>query len=283
MAEKPNIKVEIDNAKLLRRMKIYEEVTGKEVAASLRRGARLLAVNLADSTPPYGKDIAARKLGEKAVQNDILRVYTPATPIQTLHATTQWSFKESVEKFITKSPRLRIAILAAINAGNGQALKSIVGNMPTFSRLFFDPGVDRSIHKKTRNAYGKVRKNWENRIVVMQSNAVQSYIGSKQNLVGLSKAAWAACALDVKADVKDALREIPEWVKRHVSMVSHSVNDESDKQEPVITLTSKVPWADKALREKDHKEAIRISRQKFYNSLGTEIRYVLRKAREDAS
>lgn len=278
MAKK--IKVEIDTSQLLKRMKRYEEVTGKEVAASLRRGARLMAVNLAVSTPPYGKSPSALKLGERAVQNDILRVYTPATPIKTKYETTQWSFQEQIQKFLTKSPKLQKAILAAVKAVDPERLKGIVSGFPTFSKLTFDHGVDRSIHKRTRNAYGRVRKGWKGRNVVMNSQDLQIYIERKQQLVGLSKAAWAACALDVNADVKDALSDIPAWVKRHIGKVSHAVVDQSEKMLPVIKLTSKVPWADKALRSNDHKEAIRLSREKFYKSLGIEIRMALKKARE---
>ena len=273
-------KIQIDNSKLLARMKKYQEVTGKEISGSLRRGARLLAVNLAYSTPPYGKNADAKKLGEKAVQNDILRVYTPATPISTKYPTKQSSFKEQIQKFITKNQRLQKAILAAINSSNGEKLKSVVGNLPSFSRLFFDSKVDTSIHAKTRNAYGRVRKGWKGSNIVMNSNDLQDYIKRKQDLVGLSKAAWAACAIDVQADVKDSLSGIPAWVKRHVSKVPHNVVDSSLALAPRITLTDKLPWADKALRESDHKEAIRISREKFYKSMGTEIRYALKKAAE---
>ena len=273
-------KIQIDNSKLLARMKKYQEVTGKEISGSLRRGARLLAVNLAYSTPPYGKNEEAEKLGERAVQNDILRVYTPATPISTKYPTKQSSFKEQIQKFITKNQRLQKAILAAINSSNGEKLKSVVGNLPSFSRLFFDSKVDTSIHAKTRNAYGRVRKGWKGSNIVMNSNDLQDYIKRKQDLVGLSKAAWAACAIDVQADVKDFLSGIPAWVKRHVSKVPHNVVDSSLALAPRITLTDKLPWADKALRESDHKEAIRISREKFYKSMGTEIRYALKKAAE---
>jgi hypothetical protein len=271
-------KNEVDVSRLLKRMKRYEEVTGKEIAGSLRRGARLMGVNLAYSVPPYGKNLDARKLGERAVQNDILRVFTPATPISLKHPAKALSFREQIERFITKNQKLRLAILSAIKASDPAKLKAILGNFPTFSNLLFDPSADPSIHKRTRNEYGRVRKRWKSRIVVMDSKDVKSYITARQDLVGLTKAAWAACAQDVNADVKDALSGIPAWVKRHVSRVPHAVTDKSDGLLPHITLTSKVPWADKALRPVDHKEAIRISREKFFKSMGYEIKAALKKA-----
>jgi hypothetical protein len=271
-------KTEVDFSRLLKRMRRYEEVTGKEISGSLRRGARLLGVNLAYSVPPYGSDKKAQKKGETAVQNDIIRVYTPSKPISLKHPSRALSFKEQIEKYITKSPRLKLAVLSAIKASDPAKLKSILGHFPTFSNLLFDRSVDPSIHKRTRNDYGRVRKKWKSRIVVMDSKEVKSYITARQDLVGLTKAAWAACAQDVNADVKDALRGIPAWVKRHVSRVPHAVTDKSEGLLPHITLTSKIPWADKALRPADHKEAIRISREKFFKSMGYEIKAALKKA-----
>jgi len=271
-------KTEVDFSRLLKRMRRYEEVTGKEISGSLRRGARLLGVNLAYSVPPYGSDPKAKKKGEIAVQNDIIRVYTPSKPISLKHPSRALSFKEQIEKYITKSPRLKLAVLSAIKASDPAKLKTILGHLPTFSNLLFDRSVDPSIHKRTRNDYGRVRKRWKSRIVVMDSKEVKSYITARQDLVGLTKAAWAACAQDVNADVKDALRGIPAWVKRHVSRVPHAVTDKSEGLLPHITLTSKIPWGEKALRPKDHKEAIRISREKFFKSMGYEIKAALKKA-----
>lgn len=54
-------KVQIDNVQLLKKMKRLEEVTGKEVASSLRRGGRLLAVNLATTRPHLGVLLKTRR------------------------------------------------------------------------------------------------------------------------------------------------------------------------------------------------------------------------------
>ena len=271
-------KIQIDNAALLKRMKGYEEITGKQISSTLRRGARLLAVNLAYSTPPYGKDIAARKLGERATQNDILRVFTPSNPIKLKHPSTALSFREQVTKYVTRNPKLQKAILSAIKASDQSKLSAILSNAGGFSKLVVG-GVDGSLHKSTRNAYGRVRKGWQGRNIVMNSSELKNYITAKQDLVGLTKAAWASAAEKVKADVKDSLSGLPAWVKRHISKVPSAVMDNSDALAPRITLTARLPWQDKALRPADHKEAIRISREKFYKSMQTEIRYAMKAER----
>ena len=289
-------KVEIDNQKLAEKMRVYQEVTGKQVAETMRRGARLLAVNLAYSTPPYGKKPGSLKMGEIAVQNDILRAYMPAAPIQTKHPRDKQSLRDVVRRVIVRDFKLRDAILSAIDMANRISnkrkpqkritkktramglteLKALLANTEGFNTLKVDETVDKSIHKRTRNDYGRVRKNWQTRTVVYRSKDLEKYIKEKQKLVGMSKAAWAAAAIQVKANVKDALSGVPAWVKRHIANVPAAVIDRADASSPDIKLVSKLPWADKALREKDHKEAIRISRQKFFNSMKKEIREAIK-------
>jgi hypothetical protein len=289
-------KVQIDNQKLLKKMELYQQVTGKQIAATMRRGARLLAVNLAYSTPPYGKNSQSQKLGEIAVQNDMLRAYMPAAPISTKHDRQKQSLRDVVRRVIVRDFKLRDAILSAIDMANrisnrrtkqkritkksralGLAdLRVLLAQAPGFNKLKVDETVDKSIHKRTRNDYGRVRKNWQTRTVVYRSKDLEKYIKEKQKLVGLSKAAWAACAIQVNADVKDALRGIPLWVKRHVEKVPAAVHDHAEAASPDIKLVSKLPWADKALRKTAHAEAIRISRQKFFNSMKKEIREAMK-------
>ena len=294
MALKP--KIVIDDAKLQKRMQKYQDITGKQIAATMRRGARLLAVNLAYSTPPYGKTPDSLKLGEIAVQNDILRAYMPAAPIKTKHPRDKESLRQIVKRVIVRDYKLRDAIISAIDMANRiknrrkpqnritsksralglSDLRVLLGQAEGFKKLMVDQGVDRSIHSRIRNSYGRVSKKWQTRTVVYQSRDLEKFVAEKQKLVGMSKAGWAAAALQVNADVKDALSGLPAWVKRHVGRVAASVNDKSESSKPDIILTSRLPWADKALRPKDHKEAIRISRQKFFNSMGKELRACLK-------
>ena len=284
-------KVVIDNSRLLARMKRYEEVTGKQITATMRRGARLLAVSMATSTQPYGKNSSAQKLGERAVQNDILRVYRPGTDTRFPLPSEVPSFAASVKKTVTKNPALRDAILGALGlaalrarSARGKArqaagvdrLNAIFRSMKGASRLYANAGVNPRFHKQSRNASGRVAKNCKANEIVTDPRQLVASIRERQQRVGMTKAAWAAAALKVNSDVKDALSGIPAWVKRHVSKVPSRVVDTSESIAPKITLTNSLPWADKALRSPDMKEAIRISREKFYKAMGIEIRHALR-------
>jgi hypothetical protein len=267
-----NTKVEVKNSVLLERMQKLEKVTGKQVAMTLRRGARLLAVNVARSTPPYGMDNSAKKLGEQAVQNDVLRVMKPLYPTIFAYPTKAKSFVEEISKL--KSKTLMESMKSARSA---EALQAIFENAGKFSKLTVNRSADdaHDVYHGTRNAYGRVKKGWKGRNIIFDPGSLASFIRAKQALVGMSKAAWASCALKVGSDVKNQLSGIPAWVKRHIDAVPSSVKDESEDSLPNITLTSKIPWADKALRRADYNEAVRISREKFYRSMGTEIRKAL--------
>lgn len=273
-------KVQIDNVQLLKKMKRLEEVTGKEITGTMRRGARLLAVNLAYSAPPYGKDVAARKMGEKAIQNDILSVMRPMEKINLPFKTNVEPFKKTVQRIVTNNKALRKDLLNSIKNFDIAKFTSLLRHVSGFSSLNVLSEPSSEIHRRTRNDAGRVRKGWRGRDIVFKSGYLEEYIKKKQQMVGFTKAAWASCAISVKADLADALSGIPTWVKRHASKVPHNVMDESMAMAPKITLTNKLPWADKALRPSDHKEAIRISREKFVTSMDKEIRFALKKAAE---
>jgi len=245
-------------------------------------------------------DKEAQRQGERAVQNDILRVYTPAAPIKLKHDSVKLSLRESARRFLTRDFDLRDSIIAAIDAGNrvhnrhadnpqkkitkkskalGQSdLVAILKDAPGFNRLNVSTGVDVSFHQRTRNAVGRVRKGWKGREVVYNSKELETYIKEKQEKVGMTKAGWAKAAILVNAPVSNALRGISSWVKRHCDFVQASVSDRAEAELPEIVLTSKVPWADKATREQAYKDALRIAREKFYKSLGKEIREELKRS-----
>jgi hypothetical protein len=273
-------KVQIDNSKLLQRMKRYEEVAGKEIGGSLRRAGRRLAIDLAYSTPPYGLNKDSQTLGEKSVQNDIVRVARPMNAIKTKHASSGKSFREWVNGFMTNNLKLKREILAACSGKDAAKLTTLLKNAGGFSLLVVEQSFTKSIHDSTRNAYGKIRKGWKSKTIIADSNGMQNYIKHKQDLVGLTKAAWISCIAKINADVQNQMAGVPAWVKRHIGKVPSAVVDGADSVAPKITLTNKLPWADKALRESDYKEALRISREKFYKSMGTEIRAALKKAQE---
>ena len=268
-----NTKVQIDNVTLLKKMETLQNVTGKQVAATLRRGARLLAVNIATSTPPYGMNSKSLQLGERAVQNDVLKVMTPLYPIILAYPTSEKSFIEQISSLKSRS-----LVKAMSQAHSAESLQAIFNNAGQFSRLTANSNASaaQEVYHSARNSQGRVRKGWRSRNIITDPGSVATFIKAKQALVGMTKAAWASCAIKVNAPVKNAAAGIPAWVKRHLDAVPCAVNDSSESILPEIKLTSKIPWADKALGKGDYNEAVRITKEKFFNSMNREIRAALK-------
>jgi hypothetical protein len=266
-------KIQIDNTQLLERMKTLQDVTGKQVQATLRRGARLLAVNLAYSTPPYGADEKGLEIGEKSVQAAILNIFKPLYPTIFKFPTKSKSFIEEISNLENK--KLQSAL---VKTRTPEKLQAILNNAGKFSRLTVNSTAEQGheVYHNARNAYGRIRKGWKTRNIVADPGSVATMIRGKQALVGLTKAAWAACAVRVKAPIKNATSGIPKWVTRHIEAVPCSVEDDSSSILPKIKMTSKIPWADKALNKTGYEEAVRIQREKFYESMGREIKAALK-------
>jgi hypothetical protein len=280
-------KIAIDNSRLLQRMKRYEEVTGKQVADSMRRGARLLAVNLAYNTPPFGDDPKALKLGERAVMNDILRFFLPVKKLSGLPEAKTNGLEGMAESLGNRQlgEAIKASIEQSVLPGRSKKrsearakgiadLRAILKNAGKWSSYDVTDKVDASAYRAARNSYGRFKGRGST--IVADTKGLVDFLKHKKGNVGLSKAAWAAAAIKVNATVKNALAGIPAWVKRHVEKAPCSVTDRSESALPIITLTSKIPWADKALRTSAYREALRITREKFYNSMGTELRHALK-------
>jgi hypothetical protein len=155
-------------------------------------------------------------------------------------------------------------------------LSVILGNAGKFKAYTLTDRPDPGLHKNFRDSYGRIRQRVRAKTLVTDTLALAHFITDRQKRVGMTKAAWAACAIAVKADVKSSLAGIPAWVKRHASKVPHSVTDKTDGAKPDIVLTSKLPWADKAVRGSEYNSAIRIAQEKFYRAMSKEIKEALK-------
>jgi len=277
-------KVQIDNIQLLKKMERLQQVTGKEVASSLRRVGRLLAVNLAYNTPPFGnstKDkevndevqISSLHLGEKALFRDLMRLFYVMSPDRI----------EGIMDFQGRTATMKYGHKGA------QPLGNITEKILRRSEM-------KAWHDARRGANGRVSKarrgvttghrikdlqNLDKGIVTKEY--FESYYKERVKMVGLSKAGWASCIAKMdltESGVKNIWSGIPKWVKRHISKVPSSVADSAAAMLPKIKLTNKIPWASKVMSENDYREALRITREKFYTSMDKEIRAALKKAQE---
>ena len=268
-------KTVVDTSQLLKRMARYEEVTGKTVADSLRRSARLLAVSMAYSTPPFGKNEEAKKMGEKAITKDLLKIFYVMSQENIEKFKDFWGSKKHTFKFGHKGAAPIGDVTHQVLAGSEMKAWHQKHRLPNGRVIHI--GGKKELNVSTSTGI-RFRDLPGMDVGIVEKQQFDHYLQYVQGRVGMTKAAWAAAALMVKAPVKNSLRGVPAWVRRPVETAPAAVSDEAEGMLPLITMTSKLPWADKALRPSAAQAAMRIARQKFYKSMGTEIHHALKSA-----
>lgn len=272
-----NATIQIESTGLEEMFRFYGAVKQKTLPDTLRIHARLLCVELARRTQPFGDKSGGEKIGEKAISRDLLGrgggskgknragIFAPLTPFMQEHALFN-NTSENIRLFARKD-----------------------GTVYGTDRAHFMPDAStstlRGIHKsnfvngRMSAAGGDTRDigRWKfiNQYFVMP-DTLKDYIAMQHAKVGLAKSGWAWCAKQLKNPVKgSATRGIPKWVTRHLGDYGLGrVEDNADDQaNPRITLTNTSKYADKVCRESERNAAVVIVVQKMIKQLGNMLRY----------
>ena len=234
----------------------WQKHTGKSFPEVIRKQARLIAVNLAHNTQPYGFDARALQLGQRATASDIARVYVPVTKIYASIAKTN---EDAAKGFIK-----------AVRTGNIVHAREIMGafglsgisDVP-FGK--FDPAIHN--HLRLQNRRGRISKRLKPRLIVTDPPALSKYQKAMARRVGFGKSGWATCA-----DKVGGSRGIPLWAKRQRAPAT--VQDlTGDFNNPRIVMTSQVKFIDVILPDGMRRDAL----DKQAGKMETEIRIALEK------
>lgn len=234
---------------------------GKSIQETLRKQARLICVNLAYNTQPYGLDDAALKVGQRATARDISRVYLSMTRIfNVIQARSESAAKGFIKSVKTGNLTHAREIMTAFGLGE-------------FSSVPIGP-FDASIHNDLRlkNRRGRIPKNLKPRLIVTDPRALTAYQKKMAKRVGYGKSGWATCA-----DQLGGSRGIPLWAKRHRAPAT--VQDFSGSGDnPRIVMTSQVKYIDTILPENMRTDALEKQRTKMQK----EIRLALARSARNA-
>jgi len=218
----------------------------------LRPIARLVAVECARASQPYGDSEGSRKLGEHATAVDLLRVYI--TPSRVFNS------------FPNK--KHAAAFSAAMAKRNYAAAQTIVNSFhPTYrgvSIRAFDGGA---AHRACRNAYGKVPKKQKPAMIVQTPRTFFTYLDLEVSHVGEGKAGWATCARAL-----GSTRGIPQWVTRHVGKGPASGSSATENYTGAIwsvKLINNVPYAAKILNAGAKEKAIQDGFYRYVKGKGS--------------
>jgi len=215
-----------DVARLLNR---YPEKVGRTLESLVKQEARGLAVELARNTRPFGFSQKAKKLGEKAVAGDILKVF--ATPDQA-YETAQAADSTHADRFWAHIQNRRFARARQALAESPSKWKHLpVGRL------------DPKHHQESRTGpYANVTRR-EPAQIVTSRKALDTYIARIQRRVGFAKGVWIKAAKAIGGRVRGAAQ----WATRHRKAPGSATVKTGTK--PSVTLISRLDYMDDVLME----------------------------------
>ena len=239
--------VTVDDGQLSDAINSFAAYVNKTVPEIVRAQARLVAVNLATQTQPFGDDDAAQFKGVNAVRIDLGRVFIGRGRVIEIASKNQ---SNGVAQWLKR----------AAEDGNelavGDAWKALTGRS-----IEVGTNVNPAWHQGQRNAKGRVKRGAKPMIVLSESS-LNSYTKRKEKLVGFGKSGWSACARAL-----GGTRGIPGWVSRKKG--PGTVDDQTRGQTdfPHVAMTNDVRYIDQILSPTQRRAAVRIQVEKMNRAI----------------
>jgi hypothetical protein len=249
-------------------MKRYADAKNISIPDAVMLNARLLCVELARRTQPFGASDSSKKAGEAAITRDLLGKSGGGKARAGLFSPISAVMDDAV--FYKKSTNVRLFV-------------SKDGNVYGTDRSHFLPDATestlRAFHKKNfvngrmSSAGGRTKNigRWKfvDRLFV-DAATLNNYLDATLKKVGIAKSGWASCASQLKKINKGRLTTgFPKWVLRHLEdFRSGEVKDNTaNKNNPTVLLTNKVPWASEVIDVMEQGKAQSIVAQKMKKQL----------------
>jgi hypothetical protein len=274
--------VTLEKTGLEQMFEFYGAVKQKTLPEVLRIHARLVCVELARRTQPFGDKSGGEKVGEKAIARDLMGrgdgikgknragLFAPLTPRQEVYA----EFNDSAEIYVFRTKD---------------------GTVYGVDRAHFlpDAGVSdlRNIHR-SNFVKGKMSAAGGDTHNIGRWKFIIKYFVPKQNLaefaklqyakVGIAKSGWAWCAKQLKTGKGSATRGIPRWVTRHLGDYGLGIVQDlaDDSANPRIVLTNTCKFADKVCPPAQQQEAVLVVVNKMVKQLANMLRYERRQLKK---
>jgi len=246
----------------------------KSPAEVLRAQARLMAVNLAFQTQPFGGSKAiggqqdsAKSQGEGKVADDIRKVIrTPA------------DVYDKIEKQAIGAGR---AFYAMVKKGDFDLARNLLVRLRISGLLQAHIGtMSGSFHKQALRPIPKrprMLKRQEPLLITDEKSQLKAYIKEVQKKVGIAKAGWAACAMKLGGtrgrmgtNISGTEQQaVPAWVKRHAGKrAAGTVIDQSENfMIGRINMVNHVPWVSNCLSDGQAQQAIDMQAEKMRRAM----------------
>jgi len=206
----------------------YAEILKKTIPDSVALNARLLCVELARRTQPFGNKAES---GIGRVDKDITKIIRDDTKLSEIIATV------STEKI-----RARLSTL--LDDKSYDIIKIILSNLGFLGSW---GGMEMTsdfstVHQANRNATTGRTRNKSDKLYISTGN-LPTYVAEVAKRVGIAKSGWARCAEQLPAVIGGSMtRGIPDWVASQTKGGGTIENNLSNAANPSVRMTNTVPW-----------------------------------------
>lgn len=239
-------------------MKDYAEIRKVTIPDAVMLNARLLCVELARRTQPFG---TSDESGKGRVGNDIGKIIKyPLQLTQMADRVQDKKIAKRIRQLIVskKYDVLEIVFrkIGFLNKWTG--LEGLTGS----SQM-------KSIHNDARVKTTGRTKPRGSKLFIASPSDLNPYISEVQKRVGMSKAGWADCATKLKKVNKGSLlTNIPKFVQNAIKQGTGDVIDNSsDLKKPKVTLINKIPWVDRICPAREQLNALQFVATKMRSQM----------------
>jgi len=249
-------KFKFENVKFEELMKDYAEIRKVTIPDAVVLNARLLCIELARRTQPFGTSDAS---GKSRVEKDIGKIIKKP------------DYLSDMGDYINND-KLKARFQKLLSAQRYDLIEIIfrrIGFLNKWKDIEFTSSYS-NIHKNNRNkntgrTYGRADK-----LYVGDEAGLSGYIQEIQKRVGLSKAGWAQCAnLLRKVNKGNNLTGFPSFVKDAMGLSKGDIVDNTLTNEsfPSVKLTNLVPWVDRICPPSEQLNALSVVGTKMKNQM----------------
>ena len=260
-------KFKFESVKFKQIMADYATIREVTIPDAVSLNARLLCVELARRTQPFGDNNKARETGEKAITGDLIGrkrrvgIFGAIGAAMSEEGGYSWyKTGDNVRLFVGKD---------GFAYGTEKMMfrpDASTSEMRAFHKKNFVNGKMSSAGSKTRNIG---RWKFLDKMFVSKET-LDEYIQKAIKKVGIAKAGWANCALQLKKVNKGKLTQgIPPWVMRHTGDFKNGNTQDltSDIKNPRVVMTNTTPWADNVIPASEQLNALSVVGTKMRNQM----------------
>jgi len=219
----------------------YAEIRNVTIPDAVHLNARLLCVELARRTQPFGDKASSKLSGEKAITRDLIGRGGSGKVRAGIFASlpskiVEYEKSENVRLFVTKNGDVYGTDKFHIRPN------ASLSEMRGFHKTQFANGKMSSAGGKTKDVG---RWKFIDKMFVPKQT-LEEYTKLVKDKVGISKAGWASCALKLKKIIAgQQTRGIPSWVVRQTKDYNNAdvIDITNDLENPRVSMTNKIPWA----------------------------------------